>query len=58
MVGMATSLVFMILIWAKTPLAWTWYVLLGTIVCTSVGYGVSMFWEAEDVSVVREEERV
>jgi SSS family solute:Na+ symporter len=58
MVGMATSLIFMILIWAKTPLAWTWYVLLGTIVCASVGYGVSVIWEAEDVSVVREEERV
>ena len=42
MSGMATSLVFMLLIWYKTPIAWTWYVLFGTAVCFIVGYAVSL----------------
>src|SRR6266496_905051 len=42
MTGMATSLVFMLLIWYKTPIAWTWYVLFGTAVCFVVGYAVSL----------------
>jgi hypothetical protein len=32
----------MILIKVFTPLAWTWYVLVGTAICTTVGYAVSL----------------
>jgi SSS family transporter len=42
MSGMGLSLVFMLLIKFMTAIAWTWYVLLGTIVCFAVGYAVSM----------------
>jgi hypothetical protein len=42
MIGMGTSLCFMAMVWYKTPLAWTWYVLLGTLVCLIVGYTVSL----------------
>jgi len=42
MVGMAASLCFMAIVWYETSLAWTWYVLLGTVVCSVVGYIVSL----------------
>jgi Na+/proline symporter len=42
MTGMAVALGVMLFIWLKTPLAWTWYVLTGTIICSSVGYLVSL----------------
>jgi SSS family solute:Na+ symporter len=42
MSGMATSLGFMSLIWYKTSIAWTWYVLFGTVVCFGIGYSVSL----------------
>jgi SSS family solute:Na+ symporter len=42
MAGMAASLAFMTGIKFETPLAWTWYVLVGTAVCVSVGYVVSL----------------
>jgi SSS family transporter len=42
MTGMAASLIFMLLIWYFTSIAWTWYVLMGTIVCFSVGYLVRL----------------
>jgi SSS family solute:Na+ symporter len=42
MSGMAASLGFMSLIWYKTLIAWTWYVLFGTVVCFVVGYAVSL----------------
>ena len=61
MAGMTTSLVFMSLLWMKdnvgwltsrvagtvfeTRIAWTWYALFGTIVCSAVGYAVSRLWE-------------
>ena len=35
--GMAVSLVSMLAIRALTPLAWTWYVLVGTVICVAVG---------------------
>lgn len=38
MFGMAVSLGCMLLIKGYTPLAWTWYVLVGATVCTTVGY--------------------
>ena len=42
MSGMALSLAFMLWIKLYTSIAWTWYVLMGTIVCFSVGYAVSL----------------
>ncbi|MFN2452804.1 MAG: sodium:solute symporter [Pyrinomonadaceae bacterium] len=42
MAGMSASLIFMLLIWYSTSIAWTWYVLMGTIVCFTVGYLVSL----------------
>jgi solute:Na+ symporter, SSS family len=51
--GMSASLIVMILIWAAANLpsarqilplsiAWTWYVLIGTVICFAVGYAVSL----------------
>jgi solute:Na+ symporter, SSS family len=44
MTGMAVSLAFMLMIKIEfsAAIAWTWYVLLGTAVCFSVGYMVSL----------------
>lgn len=42
MTGMAVSLATMLLVKIYTPIAWTWYVLMGTLVCLAVGYGVSL----------------
>ncbi|HST53433.1 MAG TPA: sodium:solute symporter [Pyrinomonadaceae bacterium] len=41
MMGMAVSLAFMLCVKFYTSVAWTWYVLMGTIVCVAVGYVVS-----------------
>ncbi|PYT03057.1 MAG: sodium:solute symporter, partial [Acidobacteria bacterium] len=41
MAGMAVSLAFMLGVKFYTTVAWTWYVLIGTIVCVAVGYTVS-----------------
>ena len=40
--GIAVSLAFMVAVKQYSRLAWTWYVLAGTIVCMVVGYGVSL----------------
>lgn len=40
--GIAVSLVIMIGVRVFTPLAWTWYVLLGTAICVTVGLLVSL----------------
>jgi len=42
MTGMAVSLASMGMVRVYTPLAWTWYVLLGTAICVTIGYGVSL----------------
>ncbi len=42
MAGIAASLGSMLLVKACTPLAWTWYVLVGTVICVTVGYTVSL----------------
>jgi SSS family solute:Na+ symporter len=47
MSGMALSLAFMLLIKFYTSIAWTWYVLMGTVVCFSVGYAISLLKTAE-----------
>lgn len=43
MVGMSASLIVMLYIKFFTPVAWTWYVLIGTAVTCGIGYTVSMF---------------
>jgi solute:Na+ symporter, SSS family len=55
MTGMALSLAFMLMVWLKTTLAWTWYVLVGATVCFVVGYGVSLIGKASAATVVRAE---
>ena len=39
--GMIVSAFSMFAIWWATKLAWTWYVLVGTVICFGVGYTVS-----------------
>ncbi len=46
MAGMAVSLLFMLGVKFTTSLAWSWYVLAGTIVCSIVGYAVSLIMPA------------
>ena len=41
MAGIAVSLVAMVAVKLFTPLAWTWYVIAGTMICVSVGMVVS-----------------
>ena len=41
MAGIGVSLGAMLLVKVYTPLAWTWYVLVGTVICVTVGYAVS-----------------
>jgi SSS family solute:Na+ symporter len=41
MIGIAVSLAVMVAVRLFTPLAWTWYVLAGTIVCVSTAYAFS-----------------
>ena len=41
-IGMAAGLVSMLLIWYATPIAWTWYVLIGTTITFDVGYIASL----------------
>jgi solute:Na+ symporter, SSS family len=41
MTGIGVSLGCMLLVKVYTPLAWTWYVLVGTVICVTVGYAVS-----------------
>jgi SSS family transporter len=44
--GMAASLVLMIVVKLETPIAWTWYVLIGTAVCVGVAYPMSLLAES------------
>ena len=44
MAGIGVSLAAMLAVYLWTPLAWTWYVLAGTIVCVTIGMSVS--WAA------------
>ena len=41
MIAMAVSLVAMVAVNLATPLAWTWYVLTGTIICSTIGWVAS-----------------
>ena len=40
--GMTVSAAAMIAIWWTTTLAWTWYVLVGAVICVAVGMAVSL----------------
>jgi SSS family transporter len=40
--GMAVSAAAMVMIWWRTTLAWTWYVLVGAVICMAVGYAISL----------------
>ncbi len=55
MVGIATSLVCMLVVKNYTALAWTWYVLAGTVVCVSVGYLTSLAFPSASQPGVRVE---
>jgi len=41
MAGMTIAALSMAMIWWTTPLAWTWYVVVGTLICVVVGYAAS-----------------
>ena len=49
-IGMVAGLAVMIYVWQWTPIAWTWYVLIGTTVTFSVGYLASLLWTPALVS--------
>src|SRR3954447_8017994 len=44
--GMIVSAASMLIIWWTTKLAWTWYVLVGSVICWTVGYVVSLATDA------------
>jgi solute:Na+ symporter, SSS family len=44
--GIGVSLAAMLLVKNYTALAWTWYVLVGTVICVTVGYSVSLAFPA------------
>jgi Na+/proline symporter len=48
-VGMLVSMTVMLFVKFYTDLAWTWYVLVGTVICFSVGYVVSALFPREPV---------
>jgi solute:Na+ symporter, SSS family len=53
-VGMTISLLVMLLIRFQTSVAWTWYVLIGTLVCVVTGMIVSLAGERRTEAVVEE----
>jgi len=55
MAGMAFSLGFMLLINFATSIAWTWYVLMGTAVCSAAGYAVSLLAPARAADIAPSE---
>jgi len=42
MLGMLCGFVTELYLWLRTPVPWTWYVAIGTIVTFSVGYAASL----------------
>jgi SSS family transporter len=54
MVGMAVALIVMAVIWFKTHLAWTWYVITGTLICSTVGYLVSLITTSNSETASKE----
>jgi SSS family solute:Na+ symporter len=57
MTGMGLSLAFMLFIKLYTGVAWTWYVLIGTLVCFTVGYTVSLLRGATSRGIAAEDLR-
>jgi len=53
--GMATALIMMAVIWFTTNLAWTWYVITGSLICSSIGYLVSLTTTSNPDSVTAED---
>jgi Na+/proline symporter len=47
--GMLASLSTMLLVKFYTSIAWTWYVLIGTLVCWTVGYLVSSLFPVREI---------
>jgi SSS family transporter len=47
-VGMLASIITMVLVWTYTAIAWTWYVLIGTTVCFTVGYLISIAFQRHE----------
>ena len=45
-VGMITGLAVMIYVWKETKIAFTWWVLIGTVVTFCTGYLASLAWPA------------
>jgi hypothetical protein len=54
MTGIAVSLACMLLVKLLTPLAWTWYVVVGTALCAAVGYTASLVLPASPRSAAVE----
>lgn len=54
-VGMLASLITMLFVKFYTTLAWTWYVLAGTIVCWSVGYVISSIFPNNTTTIEEQE---
>jgi len=54
MTGMGASLISMLMVKMFTPLAWTWYVLAGTVVCLMIGYAVSIMTRQPDEATALE----
>jgi SSS family transporter len=52
--GMLASMTGMLMIKFYTTIAWTWYVLIGTVICLSVGYIVSLIFPVRKTDVTAE----
>jgi SSS family solute:Na+ symporter len=50
-VGMLCGFLVELYIWLETPVPWTWYVAIGTIVTFAVGYLTSLLWKETPSSV-------
>jgi len=50
-VGMLCGFLVELYIWLETPVPWTWYVAIGTIVTFAVGYFTSLLWKETPSSV-------
>jgi solute:Na+ symporter, SSS family len=46
--GMAVGLLSMLGVWYFTKIAFTWYVLIGTVITFGVGYAASMVWRTDE----------
>jgi solute:Na+ symporter, SSS family len=49
MLGMLCGFGVELYIWLWTPVPWTWYVLIGTVVTFAVGYGASLLLREKNI---------